>query len=376
MVNKMPSEEIIAADQTLWQTDRQPTGCSRCQRIYLVAPDYIGTTCPLCRRGELEAQPAYIRRSEPEQILPFRIPRQDLLAAYQRFVSGVWIKPEEFNPETLLKNTRPVFWPLWMVDSDTSGHWQMEAGFDYQVESAKEVYKGGSWQSQTQIENRVRWELRTGTINTHVDNVTTPALEEHENRRQMTGTYQLEQGTNFDPALLGGAFLELPDVPPEAAWPLAQPGFDKALAIICQRAAGAQHFREFSVKAQFGNQNWTEFFLPMYTTHYSDDEGQPQVLVVNGQTGAIRGPRLASPQRGAHIAKIIGAVAGGLFLLALLGLLLTVVFPPAALIAGLVGLLGLLGGIFAIITAVWPRQWNRTQDGLRLAEKRSADEDH
>jgi hypothetical protein len=41
----------------------------------------------------------------------------------------------------------------------------------------------------------------------------------------------------------------------------------------------------------------------MYTTHYTDDEGNPQVLVVNGETGAIHGPRLASRQRGGHTSR-------------------------------------------------------------------------
>lgn len=369
MADQIPPAEIIPEDQPLWHTDRQPSGCSHCHRTYLVAPDQRGTACPLCRRGELEAQPVFMRRADPERVLPFRIAKADLLPIYHRFVSGVWIKPEGFNPETLLKNTRPVFWPLWLVDSDVSGHWQMEAGFDYQVESTKEVYASGGWQSRKQIENRVRWEPRVGQTSTRVDNVPTPALEEHTNRLQMTGSYQLARGVDFDPALLGSAYLELPDVPPEDAWMLAKPDFDKALAKICQQAAGAQHFRNFTIQAQFANQNWTAFLLPMYITHYTDDDGQPQAVVINGESGAINGPRLASRKRGGQIAGVVGAIAGMLFLLALIALLLTVVFPPGVLIGGLLGILGLGAGIFAIITAVWPGQWNRNQTGPRLAEK-------
>lgn len=369
MVDHPPTEEIIEENQALWQTDRQPAGCNRCHRVYLVAPDFRGALCPLCRQGSLEAQPAHMRTAQPERMLTFRVKRNDLLPAYKKFVSGVWIKPEDFNPESLLKNTRPVFWPQWLVDSDVNGHWEMEAGFDYQVESAKEVYNNGRWESRKQIENRVRWEPRVGMINTRVDNVITPALEEHQNRQQMTGNYQLARGIDFDPAMLGGAFLELPDVPPEDAWPLARPHVDKALAAISTKATEAQHHRNFSVAANFANQDWTEFFLPMYTTYYTDDDGQPQIIVVNGETGAIRGPRLASRKRGARIAKIIAAVAGAVFLLALISLLLTMVLPPLGLVAGLLGLLGFVVSFFAIVSAVWPGQWNRKQIGPRVAVK-------
>lgn len=370
MTDHVPTAEIIPEDQTLWHTDRQPAGCSQCHRVYLVVPEADSTTCPFCRRGELKPQPVYTQRADPERVLPFRVSKQNLLSIYERFVAGVWIKPEEFTPETLLKNSRPVFWPLWLVDSDVSGHWQMEAGFDYQVESAKEVYTGSGWESRKQIENRVRWEARVGMIETRVDNVITPALEEHQNRLQMTGKYPIRDAVDFDPDLLGSALLELPDVPPEDAWPLAKPDFDQTLAKICRKAAGAQHAREFTINAQFGNQNWTEFFLPLYATHYTDDEGQPQVVIVNGETGAVHGPRLASHKRGAKIAGIIGAISGVLFLFALIGLLLTVVFPPAALIGGLLVFLGLAAGIFAIVTAVWPGQWNRNQTGPRIVERK------
>jgi hypothetical protein len=365
-----PAVELIDQDQTMWHSERGPAGCDHCHRVYLVPPEYRGATCPICRKGGLEAQPVIMRPATPERILTFKITKQDLLPIYQQFVAGVWIKPVDFNPETLIKNTRPVFWPLWLVDSDINGSWQMEAGFDYQVESAKEVYAGGGWQSRKHIETRVRWEMRLGKITTHLDNVVTPALEEHENRQAMTGKYRLDQGTNFDPYLLGGALLELPDITPENAWPLARPHFDHALAEICRKAASAQHFRNFSMKAEFGNQNWTEFFLPMYTTHYTDDEGNPQVLVVNGQTGAIQGPRLASRQRGSYMAGILAAVAGGLFLLALIGLLLTMVIPWASIFAVFLGVLGFGAVILAILTAVWPGQWNRNQVGPRIADKR------
>ena len=99
----------------------------------------------------------------------------------------------------------------------------MEAGFDYQVESSKEYYVNNRWQSRKQIETRVRWEPRLGEVSYHVDNITTPALEEHNNRWQMTGGYHLDRAITYDPDRLGSAFLEIPDRTPEDAWPLAKP---------------------------------------------------------------------------------------------------------------------------------------------------------
>ncbi len=371
MADLTPQADIIDENQSLWETKRQPAGCTLCHRVFLVQEAIIGSSCPLCQKGQLETQPARMRPTAPEQMLPFKLGRKRLSRIYEDFVSGVWIKPEDFRAEKLLSRTTAVFWPLWLVDSDVSGHWEMEAGFDYQAETYKEAYSGGQWQSRKQVETRVRWEPRLGQINTHVENVTVPALEEHENRLAMTGRYQLDRGQPFDPDQLGKALLEVPDLPPEEAWPLATPQIEREAAQICKQAADAQHIRNFHLKADYQNLNWTEFFLPMYTSFYTDDEGQAQIVVINGESGEIRGPRMASRKRGLRIAGIMAVIAAVFLALALFGALLTLVIPPIGLIAILFGFMGLGLGIAAIIPAVWPGQWNRKQgDGPRMMPRR------
>lgn len=359
---------VFDENQALWTENHQAAGCLQCGRVYLVQSDQIGQICPLCRKARLEPQPVRMRAAEPERILPFRIDKNELTTIYSNAVSRVWIKPVDFTPESLLRNTIPLFWPLWLVDSDIEGHWQMEAGFDYQVESSQEFYNGGQWRSRKQVEGRVHWEPRLGKIQTHVDNVSAQALEEYQNRVQMTGLYPLQQSRPYSPGLENQALLEVPDFPPEDAWPLAQPAVDQAVGEICVEAARAQHSRNFSIKADYSNLNWTQFLLPLYATHYTDDEGQPQILIINGVTGALKGPLLASTKRGSRIAGIVGGVAGGLLALALIGLLLTMVFPPASIIAGILGVLGLLTGIGALFPLVQPGQWNRNQTGPRIAK--------
>lgn len=376
MTDLTPTADIIEQTQTLWETNRHPAGCPYCHRVFLVLPSSKDVACILCRRDVLEPQPARMRSSEPEHVLPFEIKKNTLQSIYENFVSSVWIKPEDFNADRLLKRTVPVFWPLWMVDSDVSGHWQMEAGFDYQVESSKESYANGQWRSQKQIEDRIRWEPRLGKLTTHVENVVTPALEEHYSRAKMTGVYTFEKAKAFDPSYLGNAILEVPDLPPEDAWRLAKPQVDKTAGQICAKAAGAQHQRNFAINAEYHNLNWTEFLLPMYTTFYTDDDGQPQILIVNGETGFISGPRLASPKQGLKIAGIIASVAGVLLLLTLLSLLLTLVFPAAGIVAALLGILGFGVGIAAIVPAVWPGQWNRQQTGPRVTSRKQIDDEN
>lgn len=369
MTEQITPLNIIEEGQALWGTDRQTAGCPHCQRGFVVKEEHINTLCPLCSTGQLEPQPLRLRLTEPEKLLPFTVKSQSLQSIFDDFVSGVWFKPEDFTVENLIKRSKAIFSPLWLVDSDVKGRWQMEAGFNYQVESSKEYYQDGGWRSRSIVENRVNWEPRLGELDTHVENVIVPALEEHQNRQQMTGGYSLDKAVNFQTELLNSAVVEAPDLPPEDAWLQAKPKIDRSLAQVCEKAAGAQHSRNFAVKGEYYNLNWTQFLLPMYVTFYHHDNEEPQILVVNGETGEIKGPRLASQKRGLRIAAILGGIAGFLLLLALLGFLLTAIFPPAGIIAALLAILGFGVGLGALFPAIWPAQWNRTHQEPKITKR-------
>ena len=369
MVKQVTPLKTVEEGQTPWNTNRQPVGCPHCQRAFLVQESQVNSPCPLCRQGHLEPQPIRLSPGAPEKLLPFKITPHHLPAIYTTFTSGVWIRPDDFTPQNLLQRCQAVFWPLWLVDSDVKGQWQMEAGFDYQVESSKEYYQNGGWQSRKIREDRIRWEPRRGTIDYHIDNVPAPALEEHKNRWQMTGAYNLDAADAFQPVKLNNALIEVPDLPPVNAWPLAKPQINKTLGEVCAKASDAQHVQNFALKATYENLNWTQFLLPMYATYYLDDEGQPQILIVNGETGKIEGPRLASQKRGLRIAAVVAGAAVLLLLLAIIAFLLTAIFPPASIIGAFLGILGLGTGIGAIIPAIWPWQWNRKEQSQKIVER-------
>ena len=370
MSDLSPRTAVIRETENVWGTDRIPMGCPHCQRVFLIPLQVGEPTCPLCHQGTLQSQDVRMRPAEPENLLPFRITRTDLGQIYDTFISPVWLKPQDLMTERLLKRTQAVFWPLWLVDTRVSGHWQMEAGFDYQVQSTKETYSNGQWESRKQIEDRIRWEPRLGKLTTQVENVAVPALEEHENRQELTGGYHHEAAQAFSQQVLGDTVLELPDLPPEDAWPTAVPLIKNRLAGICASAAEAQHQRNFAVKASYHDQHWTQYLLPLFTTYYLDDDSQPNILMVNGETGTVQGPRMASQKKGNRIALILAAVSIIVFLLALFSFLLTTVFPPAALIAAVLGFLGLITGGAALVPLIWPAQWNRKQRGLHLVTRR------
>ena len=357
----LPNAQIIEEAQPVWDLDVQPAGCPACRRAYLAPAERLGQPCPQCARGRLEAQPAFMRAEPPELLLPFARRPADLRPALEAFVKDVWLRPEDFNAESLLKRAVPVLWPMWLVDADVAAAWQAEMGFDYQVKSSQEAFRDGQWKTTEVVETRARWEPRCGELRRRYHNVAVPALSEAAALTALAGEYPLGEARPYTAAAAQGALLRVPDLPPDSAWPQAQAALERLAAQDCQTAARAQHVRQIQLAAGYDALNWTQLLLPLYVTYYTDDDGQPQPVVVNGRTGRVGGRRRASQRKGWQLAGIIAGAALAVFVLGLIVSGLGALFPPL-LFLGVICVVAAFGlGVGALVPAVWPGQWNRRQ---------------
>jgi hypothetical protein len=250
---------------------------------------------------------------------------------------------------------------MWLVDCDLNGNWQIDAGFDYQVKSSQESYQGSSWQTTEVVEGRIRWEVRKGLINRHYDNVAAVASSDFSKIFGWAGPFSLDRSQPYDEKWIGTYAILAPDFHPESAWPEAQSSVLKIAGKDCAQAANAQHNRNLTIQADYQSIHWTQLLLPVISTYYIDDDGKPQMIFINGQTGKIGGLRLASQRKGWQMAGISMAIALGLLILGLLSTLLTPIFPPIAIFGGILIVGAFAAGIYAIIPAAWPWQWNRKQ---------------
>ena len=354
--NPFPLTEISEILPNLWKLRHQPVGCRSCEQAFLAPADWIGQTCPHCLQGKLEAQPARLRPEPPELVLPFQRQPGDLRPVLESFTRGVWLAPDDFSPAILQDRLTPCFWPMWLVDGTVNGAWQAELGFDYQVKSSQESYSSGGWQSRDVIETRIRWEPRLGEIERRYNNLTAPAVSDEARMTALIGESPIEQAKCYEPDLLKGAALRIPDLTSQEIWPQAQTAFERAAAGDCRQAGGGQHLRNFKGQVKYAGLNWTQLLLPVYVTYYFDDQGKRVSVMINGATGQVGGRRMASQRKGLRWAGVSLLLAVALFVLALVSYAHNLaVFSP------LMWLLGFLAAGFAAVPAAWPLIWNRSK---------------
>lgn len=345
-----PATQITHSVESTWGIDRVTGGCLKCGHSFLLPANRMGMICPNCFSGKLEEQPAIVRQEPPELSIPFQIGSGQLKDIYTKFCQGMWLAPDEFNPEFLLKNSIKVFWPLWLVDCNLRGVWQAEEGYEYQVKSSVEAYNGSQWNTQEKIETRTRWEIRKGMLDRHYDNISSPAIEDYRTITGKTGNYSFGKTKPYRSADINDALIRIPDMPPESTWPSAVQGINRAAEQECMEASGGLYSRNFSIEGEYADQNWSQMLLPMIVSYYRGDDNQVFPIVVNGQTGQISGIRAASQRKGWIWAGISAGIA---ILLFLLGILLTAI-PPVSILGVLLIALAFGAGILAIVSAIWP----------------------
>lgn len=357
------TESILSPSTTSKAEEKlMPTlQCSYCQQGYLSKTAPENTTCPECAQGKLTPLSDQPTHTLIEYVIPPQLSKPTLSTLFTNFVKGVWLKPADFSPENLLSRSRTTYFPMWLVDCEVEGEWQAEMGYDYQVKSSREHYRGASWQTQEVIEGRIRWENRLGILNRPYKNHAVPALKRHVEKLQKLGEYDLAKAIPVSEEHVKDALIEKFDLTTGMVWNQAQEQVNLSAEEECQQACEAQHVRNFKLSADYNNKHWTQLLLPILATWYQDDKGVAHPIIVNAQSGRIHGKRMASHRKAKRIAGITALVALGIFLLAFLSALLSNYNDVFVLIFGFLVYVGIIIALGALIPIIWAWQWNNRQ---------------
>ncbi|MGD1994870.1 MAG: hypothetical protein PVI59_16880, partial [Anaerolineae bacterium] len=347
----------------VWRVPLVAVRCDRCGEAHLVPEAAIPARCPICLRGQVALQPAYLRDEPPEQVLPYKVRSAGLKRALERWSEGIWFRPADLQVDVLARRAQRYLVPLWLVDGRVEGAWRADVGFDYQVVSSQDRYReGAGWRSQKVEETRVRWEPRVGRIERRYENMVAPALDDHHRLMARLGQFEMSERVSYSPEAVEGSAVRIPSLEPDAAWPQAEPAFVRTAEADCRRAAGADHIRDFRLDAAYSDLNWTQLLLPAYVSWYEEgDEVWP--VLVNGQTGRVSGVRRASARKARTTAWILGGIGVLLFLVGGVLALLGGLFPPLVAVGMAVLIVGVMLGLAAPVPPIAVWRFNRQSAG-------------
>lgn len=296
-----------------WGRQLVPLVCDHCDWNYVSTSASNNEKCPHCFIGTLTRfeldEDKLPTVAPPEEVMPFRVPATAMPGIIEKFTEEIPFPSLSLNAIALTKRARKVYLPIWLVDGTVRAIWEAEAGYPYNVESFRSRYSGGQWQSQKVHEKRTEWEERIGQLRRHYDNITAPALEEHNALMTYLGPFQQTPIEAYTPDSIEGVLVRLPNRSPDDALPDAQINFrQRALQDVTQ-ATEAERLRGFNWKAGYQNLHWTQRLIPVVMSYYLDDDKTPRIVLVNAVTGHIAGEKRGSMRRARRITLIGFAVA-------------------------------------------------------------------
>lgn len=339
--------------------------CETCDWSYLLPPNISSRRCPHCFSATLTAvkQPlAHLPYAHPpELVIKPQVSREKATAQIEAFAKGVAFCPKDLTAANLIGRLHRTYIPLWLVDADVHALWQAEIGYNYEAVSHREKYhqRSSGWKTERIQESRIRWEPCFGELNRTYHNQSAPALEDEDEIYDRLGDFALSEAIPYDPKLLSRSLVRLPNRPPEDALSDAEPGFREEGTAECRKAAQADHIRDYRWMVEYNNCNWTQLLRPIYSTYYLDDDGRPQPIYINGQTGYISGSRRASMHRAQRLTLGILIIAILVFLLGVAIAVAGSLWQPAFFISALPFLLAAALAVVSLLPLYFAWRFNQ-----------------
>ena len=199
--------------------------------------------------------------------------------------------------------------PYWTFDADTSTDYTAMGGIDYEVEYTDE--KG---EKHTTIETR--WYPTSGHINYFFDDVLVRASHKlSTSLLQWVEPYNTKSVASYSPDYMSGFLSEIYTIDLNEAHNDAMDKMTRDIHNMAERDVLMRYDRARGVRLRtsYYDETYKHIFVPVYSTAYTYKNKHYNVLI-NGETGKIKGEYPKSPVKIAIIVVLILSVLLGIYL--------------------------------------------------------------
>jgi LSD1 subclass zinc finger protein len=285
--------------------------CTSCGASFSLNTATHAGQCPFCG-SPVVAKTSTHRQLQVQALLPFRIPREQARATFQKWLHGLWFAPDRLRrAATDASRLVGMYVPYWTYDAATATAYRGQRGDDYQVEESYRTVENGREVEKTRIVTRTRWTPVSGHVARDFDDVL--VLASQSLPREITERlepWDLEQLVPYREEYLSGFQSEMYQIDLE-------PGFKRAREImavtierdIC-RDIGGDHQRISAVDTRYDRIRFKHILLPVWLSAFRFRD-RTYRFVVNGRSGKVQGERPYSAWKITFAIVLALALAGG-----------------------------------------------------------------
>lgn len=260
--------------------------CENCGATVDFDPGVVAGRCAFCGASSvanIEEQP---RVWQPESLLPFKVTRDDAVAAFKKWLGSLWFRPSDLQKQAKLSEISGVYLPYWCFDAHADSWWNAEAGYYYYVTV---TYRDSQGNTRTRRERRTRWEPASGRHYDDYRNVPVYASQGLPiDMCRAIEPYPWENLTLYDPRYLSGFAAEEYVIDAREGWVRGQERMNEWERDKCGRLVPGDTYRNLRVSTRYSDAKFRHVLLPVWIAAYRYQDDAYRFLV-NGQTGKVEG---------------------------------------------------------------------------------------
>ena len=281
--------------------------CPQCGAATQLGKNVVADACAFCATPLISVAAHQGRIIQPRALVPFKVDRPAVQGKFRDWVRSRWLAPNELAKAVRrTEGVRGVYLPCWTFDARTSSSYTGQRGVDRQ----ERYYRTDSQGNRVEATRTVTdWHPASGYVELVFDDTLVPASQSVP--AHLAGVLHGWDVTSLVPCeddYLAGFTVEAYQLGLEPAFAEAKGIFDDEILQAVRRDIGGDHQRVSNVNSSYDALKFKHILLPAWICSYMF-RGKSWRVVVNGQTGEVKGDRPWSVWKIAFLVLLIAGIA-------------------------------------------------------------------
>ncbi|MBL0170199.1 MAG: primosomal protein N' (replication factor Y) - superfamily II helicase [Gemmatimonadaceae bacterium] len=291
----------------------QLVDCPQCGAQTQFEPNVVAAVCAFCATPLVSAAAHAERRIRPRAVVPFALEPKGAQDVFRRWIEGRWFAPNALKQSVRAVNgVRGVYLPCWTFDARTTSEYQGQRGVDRIVQDTKRDAQGNTVVVQRTVTD---WYAASGTVALSFDDTLVPASRSiPAHLADVLTDWDVSGMQPFSDDFVAGFTVEAYQLGLEPAFEEAKSIFGAAILGAVKQDIGGNHQRVSNIATRYDDVKFKHILLPVWICSYQFN-GRSWRVVVNGQTGAVKGDRPWSAWKIGFAVAAALAVAAVIYLL-------------------------------------------------------------
>lgn len=273
--------------------DAQLVECPQCGAQTRFDPSVVASVCAFCATPLVSVRAHTGRQIQPRGIVPFTLEPASAQQLFRKWIEGRWFAPNALRKTVnQAQGVRGVYVPCWTYDAETTSEYDGQRG-EHRTEYHTE--RDAQGREVTVARTVTDWYSAYGTVRVDFDDTLILASATiPEKYATVLEGWDVSKLVPFSDDYVAGFTVEAYQLGLEAGFEKAQAIFADSINDAVRRDIGGDEQRVGHVATQYGAIRFKHLLLPVWIASYKFANKSWRV-VVNGQTGSVKGDRPYSP---------------------------------------------------------------------------------